>query len=95
LTIIDVKTGKIIQQIGTGNGSYKTLGDGTVGPDGPYYSPDGKTLWFPQSAGQGDPCRQRAAPKHLLPWSRSHTSSTLSADAPKRPDELHASRKGS
>jgi YVTN family beta-propeller protein len=50
LTIIDVKTGQIVQQLGTGNGADNTLGDGTVGPDGPYYSPDGKTLWFPQSA---------------------------------------------
>ena len=26
------------------------IGDGTVSPDGPLYSADGKTLWFPQSA---------------------------------------------
>jgi YVTN family beta-propeller protein len=50
LTIIDVKTGKIIQQLGTGKSGDPSLGDGTVGPDGPYYSPDGTTLWFPQSA---------------------------------------------
>ncbi|HTX68729.1 MAG TPA: bifunctional YncE family protein/alkaline phosphatase family protein, partial [Thermoleophilia bacterium] len=50
LTIIDVKTGKIIQQVGTGKTGDPDLGDATVGPDGPYYSPDGKTLWFPQSA---------------------------------------------
>jgi YVTN family beta-propeller protein len=49
LTIIDVKTGHIVQQIGTCNGADKSLGDGTVGPDGPLYSADGKTLWFPQS----------------------------------------------
>ncbi len=50
LTIIDVKTGKIVQQIGTGTTSDPTLGDGTVAADGPLYSPDGKTLWFPQTA---------------------------------------------
>jgi YVTN family beta-propeller protein len=50
LTIIDVKTGKIVQQVGTGVGSDKVLGDGTVAADGPLYSPDGKTLWFPQTA---------------------------------------------
>jgi YVTN family beta-propeller protein len=43
LTLINVKTGKIIQQIGVSGG------DGSVGADGPLYSPDGKTLWFPQS----------------------------------------------
>ncbi len=50
LSILDVKSGQIVQQLGTGNGADKTLGDGTVGPDGPLYSSDGKTLWFPQSA---------------------------------------------
>ena len=51
VTIIDVKTGKIVQQVGTGQtASDPSLGDGTVGPDGPFYSPDGKWLWVPQSA---------------------------------------------
>jgi YVTN family beta-propeller protein len=49
LSIIEVKTGKIVQQIGTGKSGDPTLGDGTVSPDAPLYSPDGKTLWFPQS----------------------------------------------
>ncbi len=50
VTIIDVKTGKIVQQVGTGlTTSDPYLGDGTVGPDGPFYSPDGKWLWVPQS----------------------------------------------
>ena len=39
-----------MQQIGTGVGSDKTLGDGTVAADGPLWSADGKTLWFPQTA---------------------------------------------
>ncbi|MGA2926264.1 MAG: bifunctional YncE family protein/alkaline phosphatase family protein, partial [Solirubrobacteraceae bacterium] len=50
LTIIDVKTGTIVQQIGTGATGDPTLGDGTVGADGPYYSPDGATLWVGQSS---------------------------------------------
>ena len=50
LTIIDVKNGKILQQIGTGSKTDPTIGDGTVAADGPLYSPDGKTLWFPQTS---------------------------------------------
>jgi len=46
LTIINLKTGTIVQQIGDG---AKPLGDGTVAADGPLWSADGKTLWFPQS----------------------------------------------
>ena len=50
LTIVNLKTNAIVQQIGTGNGTDKTLGDGTVAADGPLWSADGKTLWFPQAA---------------------------------------------
>ena len=50
LTIINLKTGTIIQQVGTGKGTDKVLGDGTVAADGPLWSADGKTLWFPQTA---------------------------------------------
>ncbi len=50
LTIIDLQTGKVVQQIGTGVGSDKTIGDGTVAADGPLWSADGKTLWVPQTA---------------------------------------------
>jgi YVTN family beta-propeller protein len=50
LTIIDLKTGKLVQQVGTGIGSDKTIGDGTVAADGPLWSADGKTLWVPQTA---------------------------------------------
>ncbi len=46
LSIIDLKTGNIIQTVGT----YPNyLGDGSVAADGPYYSPDGKTLWVGQA----------------------------------------------
>jgi YVTN family beta-propeller protein len=50
LTIISVQTGQIIQQIGTGVGSDKVIGDGTVAADGPLWSGDGKSLWFPQTS---------------------------------------------
>jgi YVTN family beta-propeller protein len=50
LTIISVKTGQVIQQIGTGAGSDKVIGDGTVAADGPLWSADGKSLWFPQTS---------------------------------------------
>ena len=49
LTIFDVKTGKIVQQLGTGATGDPALGDDTVAADGPLYSADGKTLWFPQT----------------------------------------------
>ncbi len=47
LTIVDLQTGKIVQQLGY-NGKY--LGDGSVAADGPLYSADGTSLWFPQGA---------------------------------------------
>jgi len=50
LTIINVKTGQIIQQVGTGVGSDTVIGDGTVAADGPLWSADGKSLWFPQTS---------------------------------------------
>ena len=48
--MINLKTGNVVQQIGTGIDNDKTLGDGTVAADGPLWSADGKTLWFPQTA---------------------------------------------
>jgi YVTN family beta-propeller protein len=50
LTVINLKTGKIVQQVGTGVGSDKVLGDGTVAADGPLWSADGKTLWLSQTS---------------------------------------------
>jgi YVTN family beta-propeller protein len=50
LTIIDLKTQRIVQQIGTGTTTDPAIGDGSVAADGPLYSADGKSLWFPQSA---------------------------------------------
>ncbi|SDJ26507.1 40-residue YVTN family beta-propeller repeat-containing protein [Frankineae bacterium MT45] len=50
LTLFDLKSGKVLQQIGTGaTPADPTIGDGTVAADGPFYSPDGKSLWLPQT----------------------------------------------
>ncbi|MCU4185288.1 bifunctional YncE family protein/alkaline phosphatase family protein [Acidiferrimicrobium sp. IK] len=50
LTIFDLKTGTIVQTVGTGSTADPTLGDGNVAADGPLYSADGTSLWFPQGA---------------------------------------------
>ena len=50
LTIINLKTSTIVQQVGTGIGSDHYLGDGTVAADGPLWSADGRTLWVPQTS---------------------------------------------
>ena len=50
LTIINLQTNTIVQQVGTGVGSDHYIGDGTVAADGPLWSADGSTLWVPQSA---------------------------------------------
>jgi len=48
LTIINLQTQKIVQTtwLGTGSGS---AADYSVAPDGPLWSPDGSTIWVPQS----------------------------------------------
>ena len=50
LTMIDLKTNKVIQQVGTGSTSDPTIGDGTVAADGPLWSSSGTSLWFPQTS---------------------------------------------
>jgi YVTN family beta-propeller protein len=50
LTVINVKTDKVVEQLGTGIGSDKVIGDGTVAADGPLWSADGTSLWFPQTS---------------------------------------------
>ncbi|WP_269854504.1 bifunctional YncE family protein/alkaline phosphatase family protein [Streptomyces sp. RPT161] len=50
LTIMDVRTGRVVQQVGTGVGTDRRIGDGKVAADGPLYSPDGRSLWFPQAS---------------------------------------------
>jgi YVTN family beta-propeller protein len=46
LTIIDLKTNKVVTQYDARGG----MGDGTVAADGPLWSSDGTTLWLPQTA---------------------------------------------
>jgi len=49
LTVVNLETGKIVQQVGTGVGADRAIGDGTVAADGPLWSANGKTLWLPQT----------------------------------------------
>jgi YVTN family beta-propeller protein len=48
LTIFNLKTGAVVQQIGTPGST--AIGDGTVAADGPLWSPGGTTLWVPQTS---------------------------------------------
>lgn len=48
LQIFDQRSHKLIWRVGTADGVNQTLKDGTVGQEGPTYSPDGKYLWLPQ-----------------------------------------------
>ena len=48
LQIFDLSTYKLIWTVGTAAGVNQTLSDGTVGQEGPTYSPDGKFLWLPE-----------------------------------------------
>ncbi len=48
LQIFDLSTYKLIWTVGTASGVNQTLSDGTVGQEGPTYSPDGKFLWLPE-----------------------------------------------
>lgn len=47
LTLLDVTSGKLLQQVGTGSKTDPKLGDGKVGTDGPLYSADGASIFFP------------------------------------------------
>ncbi|MES9538315.1 alkaline phosphatase family protein [Actinomadura sp. NPDC000600] len=51
LTIVDLKTYKILQQAGTDKSAGVRISSNNVGQEGPAYSPDGKTLWLPQATG--------------------------------------------
>src|SRR5919201_3001081 len=51
LQIFDLSSYKLIWTVGTASGVNERLTDGTVGPEGPTYSPDGKFLWLPERNG--------------------------------------------
>ena len=50
LTLTDIASGRVLQQVGTGSAADPTIGDATVAADGPLFSADGRTLWVPQTA---------------------------------------------
>ncbi len=51
LQIFDLSTYKPIWMVGKAAGVNQKLSDGSVGQEGPTYSPDGKYLWLPQTNG--------------------------------------------
>ena len=51
LQIFDLSSYKLIWTVGTASGVNQKLTDGTVGQEGPTYSPDGKFLWLPEQNG--------------------------------------------
>src|SRR5215475_2272875 len=48
LQIFDLSTYKLIWTVGSASAVNQKLSDGTVGQEGPTYSPDGKFLWLPE-----------------------------------------------
>jgi YVTN family beta-propeller protein len=51
LQIFDLSSYKLIWTVGSASGVNQELSDGTVGQEGPTYSPDGKFLWLPERNG--------------------------------------------
>jgi YVTN family beta-propeller protein len=51
LTIVDLKSWKVQQLIGTSSAANLRISGNDVGQEGPAYSPDGSTLWLPQANG--------------------------------------------
>jgi YVTN family beta-propeller protein len=51
LQIFNLSSYKLIWTVGSAPAVNQTLSDGSVGQEGPTYSPDGKFLWLPQKDG--------------------------------------------
>jgi YVTN family beta-propeller protein len=51
LTIVDLKNWKVQQLVGNSAAANLKISDTSVGQAGPAYSPDGSTLWVPQTDG--------------------------------------------
>ena len=51
LTIVDLKSWKVQQLVGNSATANLRISSNAVGQEGPSYSPDGKTLWLPQTDG--------------------------------------------
>lgn len=48
LQVFDLQSHQLIYRVGTAAGVNQRLSDGSVGQEGPVWSPDGNTLWLPQ-----------------------------------------------
>jgi YVTN family beta-propeller protein len=51
LQIVDLSSYKLIWTVGSASGVNQKLTNGTVGQEGPTYSPDGRFLWLPEQNG--------------------------------------------
>jgi YVTN family beta-propeller protein len=51
LQVFDLKSYKRVWTVGSATGVDQKLADGTVGQEGPTFSPDGRFLWLPQKDG--------------------------------------------
>jgi len=51
LQVFDLKSYKLIYTVGSASFVNQKLSDGSVGQEGPTYSPDGKFLWLPETNG--------------------------------------------
>src|SRR3954449_7306337 len=51
LQIFDLSTFRVTWTVGSASGVNQKLTDGTVGQEGPTYSPDGRFLWLPEQNG--------------------------------------------
>src|ERR1700761_3832371 len=51
LQIFDLSSYKLIWTVGSAPGLSQSLSDGSVGQEGPTYSPDGSFLWLPEQNG--------------------------------------------
>lgn len=49
LQIIDLRTHKLVWRVGSATGVDQKLPDGSVGQEGPTWSPNGTTVWLPQA----------------------------------------------
>ncbi|GAA2498446.1 alkaline phosphatase family protein [Streptomyces longisporus] len=51
LVVLDLASGQVIQKVGTNAADDLRIKSGSVGQEGPTYSPDGKQLWLGQTDG--------------------------------------------
>ncbi|MFE4355600.1 alkaline phosphatase family protein [Kitasatospora sp. NPDC056800] len=51
LVVVDLRTGKVKQRVGTNKADELRIPNGSVGQESPVYSPDGKQLWLGQLDG--------------------------------------------